>query len=255
MKIGISKSILYDKLIDNATTFAQSNDIILIEENEDRIEKLLKQNSLDLALVSPLTYFNISKQGDYRIINNRCMTLENYSGKISLNFKPNLLTIDSISMNSRSDYLEKITTIILNEKYGISPIIKYDTNTSNNNFNDFDAIVSLNNENEIAIDLTEEWFELFECQMPIAFWIAKIDEIPQNYLEIIESFAENNLPKTSHIHCHYNSDEEERHGNIHWFWNESMRESLNKTADMFYYLGYIEIIPEIKLINDEIEEL
>jgi len=183
------------------------------------------------------------------------MTLENYSGKISLNFKPNLLTIESIAINAKSDYLDKIITIILNEKYDISPIIKYDNNTSNNNFIGFDAVVSINNENELALDLTEEWFELFECHLPIAFWIAKNYEIPNNYLEIIESLADNDLPKTSHIHCQYNCDEEERHGNIYWFWNEIIRESLNKTADLFYYLGYIDIIPEIKLISDEIEEL
>jgi len=252
MKIAIPQNSIYNLILKNVDEVCKSNNIELIKVIPERTGDLFRKRLVDVALLSPLDYFRGSGKGDYRIIPGACLAVNGYSGLLSLNFKPNLRTINKSSVNFDNEYLLSITRIILAERYDMFIEFIRDNAELEEAFTKYDAALLLNHSSEGSIDITEDWYLSYDIPLPLAYWVGFNEEFDEEINDYIKLFAgiEDSAKELAIIKSH---TEEERNGKYLIEWNDIHKEALERTADLFYYHNLVSEIADINVAELNLE--
>jgi predicted solute-binding protein len=262
--IAIPDNDFYLPLLQNCDDIALQNNFTIIRTSEQRCAELLLLNRADIALISPLAYGAAVGQVDYRIIPATAVSAEGFTGIASIFFSPFLQTITTIAAPTPDDFITLAGRLVLTEKFDIHTSIISTSGSLDELLNKADAAIVWNNPTlpPSSLDITEEWLDAFDNPLPIAFWVCRPEELPDNITEIIRSFATKELPATQIIHdhdcdspeSHSNSYGEFREGSLFWQWSDKTEEWLDQTLDALFYHSYIPAIPAVKIFGrDPIE--
>lgn len=250
MKIAIPQNSIYDLILKNADEVCKMNNIELIKVKSNRVGDLFRKRLVDIALLNPLDYFKGTGKGDYRILPSTCLAVEGYSSIISLKFNPNLRTISSSAYNFDDEYLQSVCKIILAERYDLEINMEFNNNSIDVLLNSFDSVIRENEFIENSISLTEDWFLSFEEPLPLAYWVGFNEEFEESAINMVSSFADETIINGKKDIILPDSDSE-RTGAFLTKWNSRHKSALEKTADMFYYYGFINEISDINLAEFE----
>ena len=224
--------------------------------NADEAADLLLSARVDVALLDPLGYGQGLGKADYRILPAGCLAVQSASGLVRILFRSDTNEIKRCAIDVKDNYLRKISQILLQEKFGIEAeftILKSITEVS---LQEFDVVITENRSinSDVALDLTGEWFDLYDIPLPIAFWVCRYDEDNTHILELLEKLAgafEEVIP--TGINDDHNIELYSDDCLFLRRWNEDIANALTFTLDFLYYHQELTEIPDVKLINDDNE--
>ncbi|MFH1052199.1 MAG: MqnA/MqnD/SBP family protein [bacterium] len=258
-RIAIPTDSIFSKFSGKKDEISQKFDLTVFELDENKCFELYLSNKVDTVLTSPLTYgLHIGKL-DSVIIPVSAVSLMGYSEIASLIFKKELKTFSSTAANDTGSYLFNITKILLAERYDMFPKVVQSGKTESELLNSADAgfILGITKEGFNSLDIGEEWFDTFEMPLPIAFWVCRSEEHPENIEEIIKEWYESIGTKNIQIFEKLPKDSDllNRQGSISFEFNEEFEEALAQTFHFLFYHQLIPEIPEIKILGREEKEI
>ncbi|HOM04580.1 MAG TPA: hypothetical protein PLU67_03695 [Candidatus Kapabacteria bacterium] len=242
-KIAVIENKLFEPLYNNI-----GSDGFLIKTTEEKAADLLQSNQVEIALLTPTALARISKKGDWRIIPSTALATKGYAELLTLSFKQNLNSIDSIYFEDANYYLKSIIQLLLAEKFDIHTKISSDKVSKD----EVDAYISCFAEQagEFSIDISEEWFDAFEFPLPIAFWVTSGEIENADMIELTNSIKDKLL--TNYETINENAERtkyQQRSGEIIWKWSEEIENALDKTMDLLFYHQIINDIPDTKILG------
>ncbi len=226
----------------------------LVEFNKfDNIIEAFNNNQIDLALVDPLTYAQISGELDYLIVPTKCLSAIGYTEIATIYLGEHLRRIRNLAYCPQNEYLALLSHILLNEKYSVDIETTKTHEISIKSLESFDAILSTDKfDYKNTLDLTEEWFDTFESPLPLAFWIVSekyatdlITEITNNLFNYQdqENLTTHILEKVTN---HY-----EREGMINYDFSDGFINSLDEIIQLFYQLGVVDDMKDLKILGED----
>jgi hypothetical protein len=100
---------------------------------------------------------------------------------------------------------------------------------------------------DMALDITEEWLDLYEQPLPISFWVCREDENKEGIYDLINKMI--CKEHDSEIVITDKSSNDERIGKISWNWNSDAEKALDNILDILYFRQLIPEISGIKLFG------
>ncbi len=263
--IAIPDNPFFLPLVQNRALIAQQYNFTIITASEERCAELLLTNRAEIALMSPLGYGAAVAQVDYRIIPATAISSEGFTDIASVYFSPSLQTIDSIASPNGGDFIIQAGKIVLAEKFDIHPKFIAARGSIDELLALADSALLWHSPDlpPASLDISEEWLDAFETPMPIAFWVCRPDDLPENITDIIRSFATHDLPDYRLVHDHECESPESHHdefsdyrtGKIHYKWTDETEDWLDHTLDALFYHQLIPALPAVKIFGrDSIHE-
>lgn len=260
IKIGVPTHKIYDSLIERFDEFKAKYDIQLFRDAESRIADLFANRKLDIAMLTPAGYAKGLAIADYRIIPEACLAHEEFTGELSMFFNPASNRFKVLSVNDEHEFLTMIVRMILAERYDSFPEVKVikaplEDMISNS---DIAALHAENTGTDAALDVSEQWFDSFEFPLPLGLWVCRNEELEEDIVrQIITSIKAEDAVAELHIEENFNvaGIDYLREGNIHYEWNDDIRQALSDTLQMLFVSQYINDIPEVKVLGNSASEL
>jgi len=251
IKIGIPNNPAYNSLFSKVDIVKNQFDCEVFTLPEKQIAELFNKNRLDLAVLTPIGYSFGVKNSDYRILPEKVFGAKGFTGLISYFFRKGLGNVKTCSIPSEDEYLSQISKIIIHERYGLFPnfIPNPETNVDKllEDYHSALVIKSLKNSYH-GLDITEDWLDMFSYPLPILFWVAKNEEVPNNSSEIINAFFDDEKFNETDIYArHPKEDEDFRIGNYIYNWTDDFDDALHFTLELLYMHKLIDVIPAIKV--------
>ncbi len=252
IKIAILDNPIYAKLFSGIDSAKEKFDLEVYPVDEKRCEELVLTNRVDTALVTPLIYGKAPALADLRIVPRTALSAEDFTGIASIFFRKGLVTIDSICSKTPDDYLMQMSKIILAERYDIQcRLAKTDERKSFNESCDARVDYGGSSSEDGALDVTEEWFHTYETKLPLAFWVCRAEEHPENIEEIIDSLKSPNFEKDELISIPDLEPGFRREGRISHAFEEDFSAALDETLKLLFYHRLINEIPAIKILGED----
>lgn len=225
-------------------------DVEIFKLPSKNIRDLLFSNRIEAALIDPLTYGLGVKKGDFRIHTDYTLSAYSYTELLSIYFNKGLDTLRTIAVPDKEDFLSIISVILLGERYGILPKINEQKGSLIELLESNDAaILNGANENNVGLDVTQDWQDLFNQFLPINFWVSKANDAPENINEVLKSIA--SIDIFTDIETGDPDDIEGRYGRFSYRWSNEYESALENTLDLLFYHKYIEEIPEVKIYGQD----
>ena len=252
-RIAIPVDEIFSGLIVNKEEVCKKYDVRIFELDEDKCFELYLSNKADVILISPLTYgLNIGKS-DSMIIPASALSLIGYTEIASIIFKKELKTFETIATQFPESYLFSISKLLLAERYDMLPKTLIVQGTESKLLENADSafIRGKSKENFNSLDIGEEWYDTFEMPLPLAFWICKSEEYPEDIINILKELS--NFDKTKEINIFEEtgkySELPVRQGIISCEFSKEFEEALAQVFHFLYYHQLIGDIPEIKILG------
>lgn len=240
-------------LTGNFDALSRKFEFVRIDENIDIIEAL-NDNKVDLALINPYIYAQISSELDYAIVPTKCKAALGFTGIAHIYFAEFLREINTMAYTNNNQYLQLISKIVLKEKYLFEPQTTNVEDIKIDDLKKFDALLTTKKLENLknSLDLTEEWFDTFEFPLPIAFWASSVNLDIEDISEITNlmfhsSTSDNNVYEYTEIGDTYY----EREGLIANDFSEEIFNSIESTIQLFYQIGLIDNIKDVKILGSE----
>ncbi|MCK5742783.1 MAG: hypothetical protein KAH48_11230, partial [Chlorobi bacterium] len=185
INIAVPTGKMYDALLENSKEAAEKYNLNIIRTDEQQCTKLLLNNRVSVALLTPAGYAAGLSKADYRIMPYTCLAAVNYTGLASIFFKQGLRTVKTMASPDSDAFLIKIGKLILAEKFEISVelINKKAPVEELLDSADSAAVMEKSSGNDHALDICEEWFNAHEMPLPLAVWTCRNEELPGNIEE------------------------------------------------------------------------
>jgi predicted solute-binding protein len=219
---------------------------------EEKCMQLMHDGRVDIALMTPLGYAQGIKKGDFRVIPGPALAYAGKSDLVSLFLKQGAQNISRVASNNPSDYLTVLANIILSERFGQAAKLERSKDSKADILKKFDAAILYEGfgEDELAFDLGEEWLFSYEIPLPIAFWVCRVEEMPQDMEQILRSISTITSSKSlDEVNAMLLM---ENRGSICIAdWNEEVKNAVKQTVELLYYHQQVDEIAKIKDYADE----
>lgn len=257
-KLGIIANLLavpiYYKLKESTDTFE-----LIANSNPENI-KLLREDKLDAAFLSPVEYARHSNL--FSIIPNIAVSSEGFSKTISLFFKEGLKEIKSIATDLKNPSEMVLVKIVMLEKYDINPQFIPQTGSLNDMLEQADSALIIGDPNlsslkeyQNKLDLVDEWYDITELPYVHGFWISREGKLTQGEIELIQksaSYGATHLTEIASLFRDYQTDElVEYLSAFNYEFNSRTESGLSEYLRMAYYHHIIDDLPEIKFLKDD----
>ena len=253
IKIYIPKNDYLAELVKNFGYISSKYELVQFDTNDNIIEAF-NNNEIDLALVDPLTYAQITSEFDYYIVPTKCLSAIGYTGLATIYFGQNLRSIQSLAYCSPNEYFSILSSILFNEKYSFEVKTTKISELSIQTLENYDAILSTQKFSKYknTLDLTEEWFDTFETPLPIALWIVS----EQYAKDVIKEITNNlfNYQDNENLTIKIVDDAPNqfgREGTINYNFSDEFVNSFNEIIQLFYQLGIIDDMKELKILGED----
>lgn len=252
IKLAIPKNEIYAPLFENCEHYCSSNNIKYYKLSENECSDYLLRNLVDAAFLTPLGYGKGVKIADFRIIPGPVLFTEDYTGLATIYFKKGLSDVGSILSNSPDDFMMIIARLLLNEKFGINLELERTQSSRSEILLEHDSAIlwGSDKDDEVTLDISEEWYDLFEEPLPLGFWVCRAESYPPQIKEIVAKIASETLPEKQEIEeVQENTRHYQRKGSLYWRWMPMLETSV-ETVLLFLYLHQIlSEIPAVKVLD------
>ncbi len=250
-KIAIPSNKIYAKLVANARQVCKDKGYELLVLPESQCNEMMLKNRVDAALVTPLGYAAGTNVADFRIIPGPVLFSSGYTKLASLFFSEGLSVIKSIASPGPEDYIMKIGKILLSERYGIHAELVKSAGTKEELLDEFDSALLWRegHHGDNSLDISEEWFVSYEMQLPLAFWIVRHEEAPDDIENTVRAFADDDLGQFEI----YDEIYDYRKGSLTYMWDDTLEEALLHTILLLYYHQLTTEISAIKIFGRDEE--
>jgi len=251
--IAVPAGEMYRKLIANKEAVEKKHDIRVLVLEESKCSELMLANRVKAALLNPIGYGQAVGNADYRIIPGPALATYYFTGLSSIIFKEGLNKINTITTKYPENFIVKIGLQLLKENYQINPdVVKEDIAFSESTA---EASVILGKAPlGKGLDISEEWFLFSDLSLPLAFWVCRSEEYPENIVDIINELADNPADHEEIIseYPELSPSEDNRTGKLILHWNDEFESGLEYTLKFLYYLQHIPEIPAIKVLGQDV---
>ncbi len=260
--------------LDKSSENNPNNDVNfeIIMTDEKNVLNLLEKDKVDIALLNPIQYGKGVKKGDFSIIPANVLSLYGYTEIMNIYFKPRLINIKKILVESKESYLSKLSLLLLKEKFDIDGEIGEinDRNILETWQNKFDCLIhqDINDDSLVRMDVGEEWDLLCEQPLPLLIWVTKQNnkkivnlESTKNQLNLLskpvnsiinKNFNENSNDISIDITDINEKDKSKRRvGKISATWNDEIEEAINFTLEFLFYHQVFTVIPSLKIFGQD----
>ncbi|MGQ9818588.1 MAG: MqnA/MqnD/SBP family protein [Candidatus Kapaibacteriales bacterium] len=253
IKIAFPNNVFYENLFTRADDFAPKNNIRIYKLSENGCTDYLLRNLVDCAFLSPLGYGQAIKIVDLRIVPGPMLFASDYTGLASIFFRQGVDKIETIITNSSDDFIVLIGKLVLKEKFGIDANLKQIKGSKEDLLQNFDSAIlwGKSKNDEITLDVSEEWFDLVEEPLPLGFWVVRAEEYPPNILNIVKALSIENLPLEEEIieNLAEGIERPSRKGKIIWQWREDLEDAIFSALMFLYYYQILPEIPAVKILG------
>lgn len=266
--IAVPSHPVFESLLTNADLVCKSFGARLLRGTEQECHAWLGRHIADVALVSPLGYARESLKTDLRIVPVSALTLDalTYTGSIYLH-KNSFSAQTSSSQSSQSrcvssakeDFLMMMGAAVLSEKFDIELVLEQERGSVAELLTRYDAVLDygFDAEQDIALDISDEWSDYFGEVLPLALWACRAEEVPETIVEMLSAFRSAEA-EVSHdiVEREHNGTSAQRIGVVSTAWNDEVEEALQRTIELLFYWQYIPSVPATKLWQrDTLERL
>lgn len=198
-------------------------------DSDEGVARLLEKNLVDLALITPDKYAELTKTADFRVLDINLVALDGMAGQLGVESN-GFESLNSYQNNTNISYLSSILEILYKERY------RSDLKESKKP----DIILDYDSNGKL-FDLSEDWKDSFNISLPIYIWVARYEDgtIPkEDYLEAIKEICNNNEI--------YNKDGE-REGKIILKWDKFIEKNIDETLELMFYQNYLSELFAVKI--------
>ncbi|TAL69498.1 MAG: hypothetical protein EPN82_06595 [Bacteroidetes bacterium] len=251
LKLAVPNNPVYDELLLNKDKFIQSGEINLYRLSECECSALLLGNKVDAALFTPMDYAKGILVADYRVIPDPALISESYTEAGTIILSKELKNVKIFTSDFPDDFMITIGKLILGERYNLFPEIEKKHQTIDEMTKTSDIVITWNGEKEgrITLDISEEWFDLNETALPLAFWVCKAEQHFENLPEIIASLASDKTEIKIIEQLPAGKDFAPRDGRLLFRWNDNFEHALEFTLHFLYYHQLLNEIPAVKILG------
>lgn len=258
IKICVPNNPMYAPLIENREEAEAKYDIEIFVGSEKQTREMFLAGKADIAFLSPYGYGLGNRAGNYRVVPGPALAAEAYTGLMSLNFNPGLLSFEKVCYPNDDEFAIIATKMILAERYGIDPKPVIKTGKPEELQASADAYFSygLMNADDKSLDITDDWFDTFESPLILGFWVCRFDEHPENVIEIVQSLAAKDLLKEEPVtEIITNKDYSGRSGAILWHWETAWETPTDDMLEALFMSGYLPEIGDVKILGVDYEDV
>ncbi len=251
IKLAVPNNQIYDEILFNQDLLKSKGEISIFRLNENDCASQLLKNKVDAALLTPMGYAMGLFDADYRIIPGPALLSQSYTGAGTIIFGKELKSVKTFASDSPDDFMVTIGKLLLGERYNIFPSMDDRYKDIENMLKNCDVVITWNGESEdrITLDISDEWFDMNEFALPLAFWVCKSEGFPENILNILNSLASETVEKEIIEELPEGKDFAPRQGKMLYSWNDDYERALEFTLHFLYYHQLITEIPAVKLLG------
>ena len=270
MRIAIPTESVFAPLWENYDALQQQQEtpFEIHRGKQEECERLLANNRVDVALISPLAYGNSSVIRDYRIVPSTVCVAHGWTNIISIIFSENADIITTAASTAPRSFMTEAARIVLDEQYEIELQMHEVPSFTQQVLQRYVCMIGRSEELEgfRGLDLGEEWELAFSIPLPLGIWVCRNDYVLDAGSGVIERMEQ--IVRTTigiarpGIHAREQCYEQQsigdadlREGEMQWLWSEDLDEVLQQTMQLMYYRQILSDMPEIKILGRDEEEL
>ncbi|OGU40579.1 MAG: hypothetical protein A2X61_09590 [Ignavibacteria bacterium GWB2_35_12] len=251
IKLAVPNNYIYDEILINCESMIRKGEISIFRLNENDCASHLLKNRVDAALLTPMGYAKGLFDADYRIIPGPALLSQAYTKAGTIIFGREVKSVKSFASDSPNDFMVTIGKLLLGERYNIFPSIDVQYKDIDNMLKNCDVVITWNGESEdrITLDISDEWYDMNEFALPLAFWVCRAEEVPENILNILNSLSSDSVENEIVEELPEGKDFVARQGKFFYRWNDDFERALEFTLHFLYYHQLITEIPAVKLLG------
>lgn len=257
--IAIPTNPLFAPLIEHAERVAKTMGAKILRGTEQECHAYLGRHIADIALVSPLGYAKESLKTDLRIIPVSALTLDSltYSGSIYLRRSREGELFGRCASPFAEDFLMQMGAAVLSEKFDVEVTLEQAQGSTQDLLKQFDAVLDygFDDQQDVSLDISDEWSDYFGEILPLALWVCRPEEVPEDIAEHLAEFRQHEFPtKQDIVEVEHQGTTAHRLGVISTEWSDETEEALQHTIELLYYWQYIPKVAATKLWQRDIVE-
>lgn len=244
-------------LVGRIDAVAAEHGFTVLRVPEQQCADLLWRNSAELALLTPLGYAQGVGRADYRIIRGPVCVHEGLTYAASIYIRNNAELLERGVSAHAGNFAMRVGAMVLSEKFGVPLSLSSATSASVSELlQEYEVVIDwgFDAEQQVVLDVSDEWHDATGLPLPMALWVCRPDDMPENLEEIVAAFAAPNLQVQHIVEQTHNNANAEREGSITWEWTENIEPALQRLFEMMFFLQLIPEIPAIKLWGRDIAE-
>lgn len=212
----------------------------------DQCGKLLLNNSVEMALTSPMGYGLGVGKVDYRIVPGPCVALQDYTNAFGIWFPEGGRGLSTYTSPEPGSFSTLACRMVMAEKFDVVL-----TDASESGVGDC-VIGPVTDGQAPTIDVGEEWFDLIESPLPIAVWVVRVDAEERDVDQAVAQFADQRILER-HVSevVPTTSDRMPREGKVLYRWTSEIEEGLDAALHTMFYHQILPEIPAIKLYGKD----
>ncbi len=241
----------------------QPETVKLITDSELQISKMLREEELDAAFLSPITFARDHEI--YSIVPDICIASEGISNVVGLYFKEGLNEIKTIATDLLNVSEMVLATLVLKEKYSSTPTFVPSIKNLDQMLIKADAALIVGDYNlqlldyKNKLDLVDEWSDLTELPFVHGIWLSEKEKLSQNDINILKIAANYGSTHLSEIASQYPLQNKDQLVDFlsafSYKLDEKSKNGLTEFIRFAYYHNIIDDLPDLDFDNDIIAEL
>lgn len=253
MRLAVPTNPLYEPLVANAQRVCDERGWKLIRASEDECASLMLRNMVDAALLTPYGYGVAVSKVDYRIVPAPMMMAYDYTNIAGVWFREHCHEVKTIASNAPRDYMMMIGTIVLSEKFEIIADVQQTSLPLAEAITSIDAMVAWTQGTVPAtLDISEEWSDLVETPLPLAFWVTRMDNedldvVSEAFASMADASASQDRIVTEVVPAE--GDHFPREGRISFRWSEELEEALFAALQILFFHQHFPELPAVKILG------
>jgi predicted solute-binding protein len=256
--IALPSHPLFASLRVHAERICKERGIRILQGSEHDCGEWLGRHTAELALVTPMVYARLALKTDLRIVPAPALMLEGLTYSASIYLKPNAEEIQSCVARNPDDFLMRMGLAMLSEKFDLPlQLERTSASTIREALESADAVIEygFDAEQDVVLDVSDEWMDYLEAPMPLAFWVCRPEEVPEDISDLIHSFSDaEHLQEQEVFEQEQHGTNAGRSGKITMLWNDDVEGVIERTIELLFYLQYVPAIAATKIWQRDIVE-
>ncbi len=254
LTVAIPSHPLYEPLVENAESVCLEQGWRLLRGTEQECGDWLGRHIAEIALVTPVGYAQESYKTDYRILPAQMLAVEGLTYTGSIYIRGGAEELQRCSSPAPTDFLMKMGAVVLSEKFDIAVELFKNEKPTEQALQEYEVAIDygFDERQPIVLDISDEWYDYVQTPLPLAFWVCRPDDMPENVLEFVSAMKRQTLPDEERVQeQEHNGTNAEREGRIIWRWGDDIERALQKTIEMLFYWQHVTTISATKVWQRE----
>jgi hypothetical protein len=249
MRIAIPDTPYTRPLTERAEAVCAAKGWTLTVTSEAKCATLLRTQSVDLALLSPLGYASAVGRTDERIIPGPTVSLMDYTNIAGVRFLPGAVDVVRSVADEPEAYAVVMMGLLLAERLDAPITVKPRADES-----DPEAeLVFAAPGKPLALDLGEEWFDATDLPLPMAMWVClgELEDDDIDFRSIVNDLCTADLPEQTAVSemPEPGADTFPREGALLYRWSPEVEEAVGEVIELLFYHQLIPEIAKVKLLG------